>query len=350
MYLPLSERGELPKWRYFKPAKGYEAEDPFALPLWTATVNALAVECALLEQSAVCSPAVANDASDDQIGEAVQIGDALADALTGSGMTGLQSAFIRASTLASAGRPETVASILTNGKLDSVYFVPKWVAKTNELDDAKEMTGFARTLGYVAGERRTLVAFCGPDMILWNAAGAESVATGKYANQQRWDPTRWEPKKSGGSGSASYYFEESRLTWLRTEDIVRLDTLSYDVGLAADPMLPVIRKRIAALQLNPRRTVPVLKNGKPVLKRNGNPKTRREGAPEWASEGWLQWLWWFAYAERRLTNGETTARELVENAQKNWRWLYARRFLAADVGNDGKWLTAWRTTLDAIGA
>jgi hypothetical protein len=349
LYNPESDRGQLPDWGYFADAKDL-ATDNFSLDRWVRTVKTITEECIPLGHDAICSPVAASDATDDDLGYAVQIGDALDERLAGSKLHGLQTAFVRPSTLSGDGRPETVASILTNGRLKRIYFVPQWSSKADQLDDAREMSGFIKTLAYVSAEVKTLVGFSGPEMILWKSAGAESVATGKYVNQQRWSIDRWGPKKAGGSGNTSYYFEESLLTWLRTEDIIELDRLKYHLGLAADPMLPVIRAYVEALRKDPRRPVPLMRNGKPVLDEHGKPRKETVGAPSWTKQGWLQWLWWFAYTERRLTNDAITARSLVDTAIVNWARLNAKGFRAVDAGNDGSWLPSWLDALDVIGA
>jgi hypothetical protein len=348
-YNPRSERGQLPEWPYFAKFGPYETA-VFDAGAWTGVITAMLADCIPLGHAAVCSPAVANDSTDDQLGDAVQAGDALADALVGTELSGLQTAFIRSSTLTGAGRPETVASILTNGRLRRTYIVPRWSSEALMLGDANEMLGFAKTLALVSPERDALVGYCGPEMILWKAAGAHSAATGKYDNQQRWSSKRWDPKKSGGSGTTAYYFETSLLAWLRTEDIVRLDALGYAIGLANDPFYPEIRRHIEALKIEPARMVPVLnRNGKALLNKNGKPRMRREGPPDWLRLGWLQWLWWFGFVERELDAGRLSSRALVEAARTNWRWLQARRFVATDAENDGSWLPSWRVVLDGLG-
>ena len=349
LYNPDSDRGQLREWNYFADAKEL-ATDNFSLDRWIRAAKAITQECIPLGHNAICSPVAASDATDEDLGSAVLVGDALAEELRGSELQGLQTAFVRPSTLSGEGRPETVASILTNGRLERIYFVPQWTSNSEQLADAREMSGFIKMLAYVSVQRATLVGFCGPEMILWKSAGAESVATGKYVNQQRWSIERWGPKKSGGAGNTSYYFEESLLTWLRTEDIIELDRLNYRLGLDADPMLPVIRDYVEALRKDPRHTRPVLQDGKPVLDKSGKPRKETLGAAAWTKQGWLQWLWWFAYTERRLTDGEITARALVQTAIVNWARLRQKGFRAVDDDNDGAWLPSWLDTLDVIGA
>jgi hypothetical protein len=344
-------RGKFREWTYYTQTATAFQSGQIGVKEWTEAVERIVAECGPLGHHAICSPSVATKiGSDDELAFDIQVGDELARAVQGRRLQGLQTVVLRTARLEANGRPEIVASILTTGMLERLYIVPRWGDASGELSDAPELIGFAKTIVYLRDPRRLLVGFCGPEMILWKAAGAKDVATGKYGNQQRFDLGRYQEKTGGGGGAVAYYFEESLLAWLRFEDIVTLDRIGYRLGLANDPFLSLIRGRIEALKLNPPRREQVFKNGKPVFHKNGKPKLKREGAPDWTSYGWCQWLWWFADVEHRLNSGGITARQLVDNAKNNWAHLRVNHFLPADAGNDGRWLNAWSLTLDAIDA
>ena len=347
-YNPRSDRGKLARWPYFGELGNYETA-AWQDDAWGALLGQIVEDCVQSGHSAVCSPAVAGDSTDENLGAAMTVGDALAVHIANRGIEGLQTAFLRPSTLGAKGRPATVASILTNGTLERTYCIANWESTEDHVADVGKLVGFGQTLALIAPMRRVLVGFCGPDMILWKAAGAESVATGKHDNQLRWTSSRWDPQKSGGRGGTAYYFEDSLLAWLRTEDIVRLQEIRFPLGLAEDPFFPVIMEHVARLAVKPRRRVDVIKNGKPVIK-NGKVQQKVEGPPAWTGIGWRQWLWWFAHTERRLSRGSITARELVNAASKNWETLRDHGFRASDDRNDGRWLASWSATLDGLGA
>jgi len=355
-FAPTSGKLKSKRWKYSAAAASAQKIRPFGVAEWAKAIEAIVAECTASGHHAICSPAAAQkNFSDDELAFSIKAGDALADLLISSRsvLTGLQTAIVHTSNLEKTGRPETVASILTSGKIDRLYIVPRWTGATSaELKDRDELIGFGKTVQYVAKNRQLLMGFCGPEMIIWKAVGAHAVATGKYANQQRFDLPRYQDKDGGGGGSGTvpYYFEESLLAWLQFEDIVSLDNLGYPLGLANDPFYPLIRQRIDDLKKTPAHYEPKMKKGKPVTDKKGKPRMQRVGPPQWTSEGWHQWLWWFADAERRLDRNTTSSRDLIATAQKNWNRLKLLHFIPVDPGNDGSWLSAWLSTLDALGA
>ncbi len=345
-----SKKNKFDKWGYVNATAQKLGKSPFSPADWQKLAKSIADECVPLGHSGVCSPVASHKPfSDANLRFDIQIGDTLATHLSGTRVKGLQSAIFPVSTLVGTGRAQTIASVLTTGRLQRLYLVPQWTKSESEIQDVDELSGFIQMVQLLAPARKFIVGFCGPEMILWKAAGAEAAATGKYGNQQRFDIARFGGAASGGVGTTAYYFEESLLTWLRTEDIVRLDALGYPLGLRHDPFLPGIRTMIADLRANPPRYVPRTgRNGKPLLHKNGKPKMRRVGPPEWTSLGWRQWLWWFADAEARLESG-ASARTMVDTAMRNWQWLRVRHFLPSDKVMDGRWLPVWSTALSAIG-
>ncbi len=319
-----SQKGQLYTWSYVQSAAAKLAKGPYTLGDWQQLAADIADACIPLGHRGGCSPAaVRKSFTDADLGFDVQIGNALATHLAGKrSVNGLQTAAFPVQTLVGTGRVQTIASILTTGRLKRLYLVPDWTKTDGELGNADELCGFIDLVRVLTPHRQFIVGYCGPEMILWTAAGADAVASGKYGNQQRFDLGGFGGAPSGGAGTVAYYFEESLLTWLRTEDIVRLDRLGYKLGLAHDPFFPAIRKMIAALQATPVTYVQKTnRSGKPLFYKNGRPQKKRIGPPDWTSLGWSQWLWWFADAERRLDTGQVTARTLVDNARKNWAWL-----------------------------
>jgi hypothetical protein len=100
------------------------------------------------------------------------------------------------------------------------------VEPRRELADPETLKGAMRLIAALReAKMEVLVGFCSTDVLLWKAAGAHSVATGKFFNLRRFTSARFEEPTQGG-GQLPYWCEESLIAFLRESDIIRVQAQS----------------------------------------------------------------------------------------------------------------------------
>jgi hypothetical protein len=313
-YYPNSERGHLREWPYF--SNEVDTQDLASTEWWRATVESIVGACDLIGATAICSPApVPRVYTDEYFVRLVEVGGLLCDQLEGRSIRPLQTAIIGLDDVATRGRPQTIASILTATQCQQIYliFVGN-VEPRRELADPETLKGAMRLIAALRqAKMRVLVGFCSSDVLLWKAAGADSVATGKFFNLRRFTSARFEEPSQGG-GQLPYWCEESLVAFLRESDIIRVQ---------AQNMLSDSSQRNPFAQR--------------ILQ-------RAPGAP-WVALGWRQFMWWFADIEARIDQGTASVRDLLRDAENRWLDLENVDVLMEEPRNNGSWVRPWRRAL-----
>jgi hypothetical protein len=317
LYVPNSDRGFLPTWDYFP--KDFDTADLTSGEWWSNLVGRIGILCSALRPAAACSPAVLpNSYSDDFFMQSVQVGSELCAVLSGSGVEPVQSAIVGLTELATAGRAEAIASILSRTKARRIYLVLVGVVEPRrELASVEELKGSMRLIS--ALERsglRVLVGFCSSDVVLWKAAGASDCATGKFFNLRRFTRTRFEEPRGGG-GQLPYWYEESLMAFIRESDLLRV--LPLDL-----PRLPSSRNPFGDSILAQLATSP---------------------GTAWLALAWRQFLYWFADIESRIAADAVNVGQLLQIAEGNWTTLDHAGVLMEERQNEGAWLRAWRRSV-----
>jgi len=314
LYVPTSERGQLRTWSYFP--TDVDTADQSSDAWWIAIVENLVACCSRLGVAAVCSPAVlSRQYSDDYFATLIMTGEELARRITGTGMRPVQTVVVGMNDLAVENRLMSIASILTQSRIQEIYLVfIGTLEPRRELSDAEEIIGAMRLIRLLnrAGYRVT-VGYTSSDMLLWKYAGALNCATGKFFNLRRFMRSRFEEPASGG-GQQPYWFEEQLLAFLREGDLVRI----ANAGLLSD-----------ASTRNPF-------SADILAKVTG----RSQGA--WQGDSWRHYLWWFADAEARVSaSSESVVTTMLASAESAWARL-AGKIPMEERQNDGAWVSKWK--------
>jgi hypothetical protein len=314
LYVPSSGRGKLKKWAYFP--KDVDTADPTSKTWWADLNKKLSAACQRLKVDAVCSPLIIPKVFDDKYYlNCVKVGTELSKSVKDKKISVLQTVLVSLAELTAERRVQEIASIVSKTDADRIYLV--FVGSTaprRELSDVDELVGAMRLIStFERNDMRVLVGFCSSDILLWKAAGASFCASGKFFNLRRFTRQRFEEPSAGG-GQLPYWFEENLLAFLRQGDVLRVQK----IGLLSD-----------ASQRNP--------FGKEIL-------LKLKTGP-WLANSWRQFLYWFADVEGRLTRGESTAENLMKNADANWAKLDKEKIYMEERENDGTWIRSWLNTL-----
>lgn len=318
LYFPRTERGCLRDWSYFP--RDVDTADRSADAWWQSLVAALVPSISCLPVNAICSPAeVPRAYPESYFAHTVRVGNILADALHGTKVRPLQTAIVGLAELSVPRRALAVASVISRTKCDGVYLV--LVGSTEprrELAHVEELKGAMRLIHALEREAElaVLIGFTSTDAVLWKAAGASSVATGKFFNLRRFTLSRFE-EPGGGGGQLPYWVEESLLAFLRESDITRVQ--AKNMLSAVNDSNPFAQRILEQLAEQPGRA--------------------------WVALGWRQFMHWFADVERRIDNGAADVRSMLREAEINWRDLEDSDVLMEEQRNDGTWLRAWRRAL-----
>lgn len=317
LYYPQTQRGVLRDWAYFP--LDVDTADWSADAWWFRVVDSLVATVEPLRPDGICSPAIIPRVwNNSYYASMVRVGDYLTTRLRGTGIRTLQTTPVDLASLTERGRALAIASIVSRTKADAVYLIivgnvdpRREIGDTEGLKAAMRLIQALETAGLPV-----LVGFCSSDMLLWKAAGATSVASGKFFNLRRFTPSRFE-EPTGGGGQLSYWFEEALVAFLRESDLLRVTPL----GLISDHsrVNPYGIEIINHLASNPGRA--------------------------WVARGWRQFLHWFANAERRISAGQLVVPELLREAELRWRDLEDRGVLMEEPRNDGSWIRPWRRAI-----
>lgn len=313
LYVPNSERGYLRNWSYFP--VDVDTADLSSIEWWYRFLEALAAECLTLGPLNVCSPAVLpRSYTDEYFQTLVVLASLLQERLEGTGLSTIQTAVVGLADLAQPNRSMQISSILSRTKTQRIYLI--LVGDTEprrELSDVEEIKGAMQLVNMLAqAGLRVLVAYCSSDMLLWRYAGAADCATGKFFNLRRFTRSRFDEPTSGG-GQLPYWFEERLLAFLRDSDRVRIQK----AGLFSNSSdrNPWAQDILTLLSENP--------------------------AAPWLALSWRHYLWWFADAEARITDGTLDVPRALKESESIWKAI-EDKILMEETRNDGSWLRAWR--------
>lgn len=318
LYYPRTERGYLRDWPYFP--TDVDTGDRNSDAWWEPLANSLASTIGSMSVNAICSPAEVPRAFPDAYFEqSVRVGNMLAGALRGSAVRPIQTVIVGLAELSTPQRALEVASTVSATKCSGIYLV--LVGSTEprrELAHVEELKGAMRLIHALEREAElpVLVGYCSTDLVLWKAAGATSVATGKFFNLRRFTLSRFE-EPGGGGGQLPYWAEESLLGFLRESDITRVQ---------GEQLLS------PASMSNP--------FGQRILQ-----QLSQQPGKAWLALGWRQYMHWFADVEQRIGEGSADVKAMLRDAENNWRQLEDADVLMEEQRNDGTWLRSWRRAL-----
>jgi len=318
LYYPRTERGCLRDWQYFP--TDVDTGDRNSDAWWEPLVNSLGSTIGSMSVNAICSPAEVPRAFPDAYFEqSVRVGNMLARALTGSTVRPIQTVIVGLAELSTPQRALEIASTVSATKCRGIYLV--LVGSTEprrELAHVEELKGAMRLIHALEREAElpVLVGYCSTDLVLWKAAGATSVATGKFFNLRRFTLSRFE-EPGGGGGQLPYWAEESLLGFLRESDITRVQ--GQQLLSPASMSNPFGQRILQQLSQQPGKA--------------------------WLALGWRQYMHWFADVERRIGEGTADVKTMLRDAENNWRQLEDADVLMEEQRNDGTWLRSWRRAL-----
>ena len=314
LYYPNTMRGRLREWSYFP--DDVDTADIASDAWWDRLLDALCEVCARVAPSALCSPAVVPRVfGDAYYSQLVAVADRLSERLVGTRTTAIQTALIGMDDVASSERAHAISSVLTGSRCDRLYLVLCGaVEPRRELADVEALKGAMMLIRLLrdAGVS-VVVGFCSSDVVLWETAGAEACATGKFFNLRRFSSSRFDEPSQGG-GQLPYWCEESLLAFLRESDVLRLQRR----GDLSDASLH-----------NP--------FGQAILDRFD-----QEPGTAWLALGWKQFMYWFMDVESRIAEERIDVREMLRRAETVWLTLEDAGVLMEEPRNNGSWLRPWR--------
>jgi hypothetical protein len=318
LYVPAAARGKLKKWSYFP--KDVDTADLFAKAWWADVNKKIASACLRTKVDAVCSPLVIPRVFDDKYySNSVRIGTELLQLLKKHGVHVYQTALINLAQLTTEERVLQLASIISGTEAESIYLI--FVGDTpprREVSSADELKGAMQLIGaFERNDLPVLVGFCSSDVILWKAAGASDCASGKFFNLRRFTRQRFEEPSAGGQ-QFPYWFEEGLLAFLRQGDLLRI----RKQGLLSEASLK-----------NPFTSE--------IFSQFDQAREKGASLPSWLALGWRQFLYWFADIEKRLSQNQASAEDLMTLADANWKALDAKKVLMEERFNDGTWIRVW---------
>jgi hypothetical protein len=243
----------------------------------------------------------------------------LEEAIEQPRVTTLITAIVRLSEIARPGAAERIASILTRTRLSRIYLVLlDELQPRQQRTDAEALAGAMSLISMLEQTgSKVLVAFSGLDMLLWKAAGASDLATGKFFNLRRFVPGRWD-EPAEGARVLAYWTDGELVAWLREEDVRLLLRLGLiDRGVASAN--PYSRAILEALD--------------------------RRAGEAWLKWSWRQYLYWFGQRESEIASDRASARNILARADNAWRTLDQKSAYLFDRANDGCWVRAWLNAL-----
>jgi hypothetical protein len=317
LYFPTTDRGALPNWSYFP--SDVDTADQSSLDWWASVTRKIAECTARIGPHAVCSPAIVPRAFNlDYYAMCQQVTRLLQEAVAGQGAEILQTLLVRLADLATPTTAPEITSLITASDTRGVYLVMLTdTPPRRELSEVDSLKGAIRLIQFLEqSETRVLVGFASSDVVLWKAAGATSVATGKFFNLRRFTPSRWEPPPEGG-GQVPYWFEESVMAFLRESDVARL----RQAGCLSPASLsnPYAMDILAAIDAVP--------------------------PQPWLGLSWRQYMYWFVDFEARIHTGRLDPSAHLASADGTWKHLDLNTILMEERSNDGTWVRAWRRVL-----
>jgi len=315
MYFPRSERETLREWPYFP--QDVETADLSNSAWWSDLNKRLADACQNLGIASVCSPTIVPTTFNSEFWrQSVEIGAELSRLATSLDV--VQTVVVDSSVLEQMRKVMEIASIASSARTNRIYLVflvnqePR-----REIVESRWLTGALRLIAELKNAgMSTIVGCCGPEAVLYTTAGADCCATGKFFNLRRFTPGRFD-EPSGGGGQIAYWFEESLMAYLREADLVRV----RQRGMLSD-----------ASERNP--------FGREILT-----QLDQEPGTAWLGKSWRHYMHWFAEVDARVRGGESTAEDLLVNAERSWEHTEDQGLLMEEPRNDGRWVRPWRIAL-----
>jgi len=321
LYVPLQGRGSLPTWGYMP--DGVDTTDLTTKEAWLTIIDEIIEAASPFIPNGICSPAPhPRAASDGYYDFLAELGNDLHEKLKGSSSRPFLTALVEMQDLAIPKRHLQVASLLSKFKGTDIYLVlsddtsPRLErTRSDELEAAARLIRLLQNAGY-----KVLVSTTSSEMVLWKAAGAAHVATGKYFNLRRFTRGRFDAEEESGGRNLWYWFEPSLLAFLREADLARF------MGLL--PLSPTHAD-------NP--------YSKAILEKLGAP----EKAPVLA-DSWRQFLFWFAQCEEDIDAKPDMVSGILDDAEERWEAVAANRLRFEERKNNGEWVRAWGIALNEL--
>ena len=322
LYFPNTYRPLLREWSYF-PAD-VDTADTTSRDWWDRISAGVSAAACRVGARSSCSPAIVpRSYTLDYLRAMVEVGDRFAGLARQLGLDPVQTAIVSLDAVAMPAGAMEAASILFQSSCPRVLLIFTGdLEPRREIGDVDQLTGALRLVRELtAAGVETIVSYCSTDVILYKAAGAQHVASGKFFNLRRFTTSRFEEPSVGGR-QLPYFVEEGLLTLLREPDLLRLRR----AGIALSD----------ATERNP--------YSADVL---GTVESGTGRA--WLGLAWRQYLAWFADIESRITD-PLQADRLIEAAELGWARLgtIRPRVLMTEPLNDGSWLRPWRISLSEL--
>lgn len=157
-------------------------------------------------------------------------------------------------------------------------------------------------------------------MILWKAAGAQHVASGKFFNLRRFTLSRWDDDADTGGKNIAYWFEPTLLAFLREADIRRfMKELPICPSHKGNPYSQEILAKLASVEYKP-----------------------------WLADSWRQFLYWFAEREATISNEIGAVQQMLAQATASWRDLNAAGLRMEEQRNNGEWVRSWDIVINEL--
>lgn len=316
-YEPRAARGHLPDWPHF--SDDVDTVDLGDLKWWDGRASALAKVAKEIGVDAICSPAFRpknNNYDDSYFSWIVECANRTQIHATNAKLDILLTAIVGLPELAKKGRAQAIASRLTATSISRIYLVlSDELPPRTQRPDAESLAGAIRLIRMLeeAGSQ-VLVAFSGLDMLLWKAAGASSVASGKFFNLRRFVPGRFQNDAQEGGRVVPYWTDGPLVTWLREDDVKMLDRKGL-IDRAKAGTNPYSQKILSILDAG-------------------------MGQP-WVREGWRQYLYWLQETEALVSGDIAAVKTLLKKADSAWGVIADSEIYLYDRQNTGEWVRPW---------
>lgn len=321
LYEPQTSRGKLPKWPYLP--KDLDTADQSSLRWWQNIVDQVILAADPFKPDAICSPASMPRAFDDSYYDTiVAVGNDLYDKLARTTPRPVLTALVGLTDLGRNERHLTVGSILSKFRGEEIYLVlSDDEPPRNERTDSGALEGAVRLIRLLSNAGfKVIVGFTSSEMILWKAAGAHSVASGKFFNLRRFTYGRWDDDASQGGRSVWYWFEPFLLAFMREADLRRF--------MKEFPISP-------SHQHNP--------YSQGMLAKLRDPEQERMLA-----DSWRQFLYWFAQCEAEIGNDVSKVENMLAEATAVWQQVHDVKLPFEEVRNNGEWIRAWNIAINEL--
>lgn len=314
LYFPRSERGKLRSWDYFP--SDFDSADTSNIKWWKAICDSIIHTCNRIGASDICSPCIVPAKfSIDYYKFCVDVGNYLHTLAHQQGKGFYQTAIIDYNSIRDTDEVEKIASILSQTDGESIYLILRTdINPRKELSDCDSLTEIMKLIRLLKDSGISVfVGFCSSEFVLWKYAGAEMFATGKFFNLRRFTSSRFD-EPSNVRGQLPYWFEKNLMAYLREGDIIRLKK--------ANMLHPDYIKNPFSIE---------------ILNRLDKPDT------VWLALSWQNYLYTFAEMEKCLT--PDSIKQLLIDAENNWKLLEDKNILMEEQRNDGSWIRKWRIAL-----